>query len=194
MLDKENSLTFQNITHTMKLNRARKNSNCHEHPERPAKYRNRGHGELYCVPCAIQEASRGAVIDDLSKNPALQRSHAGLNLLQEIYQRSQQQLQEYIALYNSKYQKLLDSLTDMQIRDLIGFNRKIEEVDPTLSRTTTSTSDSRRKAQTPTGIMAALRICSPASTFQTPSATSTSFMRKSKCWQLESSTAPLKLE
>ena len=41
MLDKENSLTFQNITQTMKINRAKKNRLCFQHLDRMAKYMNK---------------------------------------------------------------------------------------------------------------------------------------------------------
>jgi len=125
MTDKENSLTFQNITTTMKINKAKKNGLCYQHLERMAKYRNRGTHELYCASCAIQEASRGEVIENLAQSQSSKHSSTGLNLLQKIYQQSQDQIQEYIHVYNCNYQKLLDIMTDMQIRDLITFNRKI---------------------------------------------------------------------
>jgi hypothetical protein len=39
-MDKENSLTFHNITQTMKINKAKQNGLCYQHLERVAKYRN----------------------------------------------------------------------------------------------------------------------------------------------------------
>lgn len=81
-MDKENSLTFQNITQTMKMNRAKKNGLCYQHLERMAKYRNKDTQELYCVSCAIQEASRGEAIEDLTKSQSSKQSSSGFTLLQ----------------------------------------------------------------------------------------------------------------
>jgi hypothetical protein len=82
LLDKENSLTFQNITQTMKHNRAKKNGLCYEHSDRIAKYRNKSNQQLYCVSCAIQEASRGATIEDITKSHPILPPSSGLTLLQ----------------------------------------------------------------------------------------------------------------
>jgi hypothetical protein len=86
MLDKENSLTFQNITQAMKINRSRKSRTCCFHQDKAAKYRNRQSDLLYCVSCAIQEASRGAIVEDLSKGSVAHSQHSKLALLQDIYQ------------------------------------------------------------------------------------------------------------
>lgn len=86
MLDKENSLTFHNITQTMKLNRCRQSGACCFHQDKIGKYRNRQNDLLYCVSCAIQEASRGAIVEDLSKGQPSHSKHSKLSLLQDIYQ------------------------------------------------------------------------------------------------------------
>jgi len=82
LASKENSLTFQNITQTMKINRAKKNGLCYEHADRIAKYRNTNSQQLYCVSCAIQQASRGATIEDITKSHPLMPPSSGLTLLQ----------------------------------------------------------------------------------------------------------------
>ncbi len=89
MLDRENSLTFQNITQTMKINRSRKSGSCCFHQDKAAKYRNRHNDLLYCVSCAIQEASRGAILEDLSKAQLSHSHHSKLTLLHDIYQEAQ---------------------------------------------------------------------------------------------------------
>lgn len=122
MLDKENILTFHNISQTMKMAKAQKEGTCVDHPDRAAKYRSRENCLLYCTACAIQEASRGGNLQELSKKPT---QSAPLSILHQIYQESQQEIQEYIRTYNVTYQKLLEAVTDLQIRDLIGFNRKL---------------------------------------------------------------------
>jgi hypothetical protein len=54
MLEKENLLTFHNISQTMRLGHTKKASTCCEHPTRPAKYRDLVRTLPYCTPCAIQ--------------------------------------------------------------------------------------------------------------------------------------------
>ena len=41
MFDKENSLSFQNITQTMRMNKQRNQGRCQFHQDKAAKYRDR---------------------------------------------------------------------------------------------------------------------------------------------------------
>ena len=63
MIDKENSLTFHNITQTMKNHQNKTMPSCAQHSQKAAKYRNKDNLLYYCISCAIQEASRGAVLE-----------------------------------------------------------------------------------------------------------------------------------
>lgn len=122
--DKENSLSFQNITQTMKIKRSKKDGLCYQHPDRPAKYRHRQSLLPYCTSCAIQEASKGTPIEDYPKQNA---SMIISDCLDEAFEECQAEIHEYIRAYNVGYQRLLETLTDIQIRDLLAFNKKLEE-------------------------------------------------------------------
>jgi hypothetical protein len=52
----------------MKIKRSKKEGLCYYHPEKPAKYRDRHSDIPYCTSCAIQEASKGALIEEFSKS------------------------------------------------------------------------------------------------------------------------------
>ena len=68
MYDKENALTFQTLTQTMKLKKAKKSRHCYYHQDRTAKYRSTNSDIFYCVSCAVKEVSRGVKIEDIDKS------------------------------------------------------------------------------------------------------------------------------
>lgn len=73
----------------MKVNKSRRIGFCCFHADRVAKYRNRENDIFYCVSCAIQEASRGAVIEDITKSQQPIPIRSSFGILQEVYQQSQ---------------------------------------------------------------------------------------------------------
>jgi hypothetical protein len=42
-------------------------STCHLHPQRASNYKNKITYVTYCTPCAIQEASRGTLVEEINK-------------------------------------------------------------------------------------------------------------------------------
>jgi hypothetical protein len=90
IIDKENSLTFQNISQTMKINRSRKNGLCPSPQDRTVKYGNTG-SEYLCT--GTREVGRTTGIDDFSKNQLSHSHHSKLSLLQDVYQKAQERIQ-----------------------------------------------------------------------------------------------------
>lgn len=89
VFDKENSLSFQNITQTMKLKKCRRDGSCFYHPDKQGKYRDRESDILYCKSCAVQQASRGVAIEELRRTTA----PAHFATLQQVYDKAQSQMQ-----------------------------------------------------------------------------------------------------
>lgn len=108
----------------MKIKRSKKEGLCYYHNDKSAKYRDRSSDLLYCTSCAIQEASKGALIEDFVRRS---QGNEFSNLLTEVYEECQAEIHEYIRIYNASYQRLIETLTDIQIKDLLAFNKKIEE-------------------------------------------------------------------
>lgn len=114
--DKENLMTFHNISQNMKANRSRKTAPTIKYPENPSKYSN---GEFDWTMSRARDVGR-----DNDNHLA----HSQQSKLTDVFQKSQERIDEQIRLYNCRYQKLLEAITDMQIRDLIAFNRIKEQV------------------------------------------------------------------
>ena len=128
----ENYLSFSNITHNMKARKASPGvSHCRLHPDKRVRYRDLDSYQSYCTTCAVQEASRGARIEEVNPKQDIPSVYRSLSI---IYERSQQNIRAQIETYNSKHQQLVEALTDMQIRDLLIFNKSIEEVSQRLVR------------------------------------------------------------
>lgn len=114
--DKENLMTFHNISQNMKANRSRKIGPTQKYQEKPSKYSN---GEFDWTMSRARDVGR-----DNDNHLA----HSQQSKLTDVFQKSQERIDEQIRLYNCRYQKLLEAITDMQIRDLIAFNRIKEQV------------------------------------------------------------------
>lgn len=114
--DKENLMTFHNISQNMKANRSRKTAATQKYTENPYKYSN---GEFDWTMSRAR---------DVGRDNDNHLTHSQQSKLTDVFQKSQERIDEQIRLYNCRYQKLLEAITDMQIRDLIAFNRIKEQV------------------------------------------------------------------
>ena len=102
----ENYLSFSNITHNMKARKASPGvSHCRLHPDKRVRYRDLDSYQSYCTTCAVQEASRGARIEEVNFKQDIPSVYRSLSI---IYERSQQNIRAQIETYNSKHQHLFD--------------------------------------------------------------------------------------
>ena len=77
--------------------------------------------EKYCQNCAIQLASKGVPIEMLSEE-------VQIDVLESQFNRIQTAIRKQIESYNKAIDEVVEQLRDMQIKDLMTFNRVIDEV------------------------------------------------------------------